>query len=64
MAANRLYKTYASGTGNSILCSGTNIKWFINKLPMNGSELPMYHPRHIGERNLLTNYAKKKALNR
>ena len=25
------------------------------KLPVKGSELPMYHPKPIGEKNLLTN---------
>ena len=48
---------------------GTGVKWFINinkilniKLPAKGCELPIYHPRHIGEKNLLTNYTKKRHL--
>ena len=60
-------KTYTPSEKNSTLCSGTGVKWFIhvNKilniiLPAKGSELPTYHPRRVGEQNLLTTYAKKK----
>ena len=54
--------TYTPDKRNSTLCSRTGVKWFMNinkslniKLPAKGHDLPIYHPRHIGERNLLTN---------
>ena len=66
-----LSETYTSDKRNSTLCSRTGVKWFINinkglsiKLPAKGGELPISHPRRIGEKTLLTNYAKEKTLNR
>ena len=67
-------ETYNPGKRNSTLCSGTGVKWFINinqilniKIPANGSEIPVYHLRHIGSipwRKETVHYAKKKTLNR
>ena len=62
MAVNSMYQTYTPGKRNSSL-------WFINinkilniKLPAKGCELPIYHPRCIGEKNLVTNYTEKRHL--
>ena len=62
-------ETYTPGKRNATLSSGTGVKWVINinqilniKLPAKGSELPVYHLRHIGERKLLTKYVRRRHL--